>query len=63
MYSHGHGVTLNNMQAHMWCNIAGAQGHGKALKSRDALAAQMTLIQLAEAQRLARDWVARHAEE
>ena len=63
MYGHGHGVSLDYIQARMWSNIAGAQGHDKALKGRDILAKKMTLIQIAEAQRLARDWSARQNEE
>jgi len=40
----------------MWWNLAAAQGSETAGKYRNAAAAKMTPDQLAEAQRLARDW-------
>ena len=42
--------------AHMWLNLAAAQGNKDAKESLDAIAADMPADQLAEAQRLARDW-------
>ena len=44
------------IQAHKWYNLAAANGHGKAAEYRDALAKQMTPAQIAEAQKLAREW-------
>jgi hypothetical protein len=40
----------------MWFNLAGANGSVSAVKSRDLVANQMTPDQIAEAQRLAREW-------
>ena len=47
-------------QAHMWFNLAAAQGSTRAAKSRDMIAKKMTPAQVAEAQRLAREWLAQH---
>lgn len=44
------------IQAHMWFNLAGAGGNATALRNRDLVAAKMTPAQIAEAQRLAREW-------
>jgi len=44
--------------AHMWLNLAAAQGFEKAAELHDLLEENMTPVQLAEAQRLAREWKA-----
>ena len=56
MYSIGQGVTLDLVQAHMWYNLAAAQGKKDTGELRDLLAKQMTPAQIAEAQKLAREW-------
>ena len=53
MYYEGKGVTQNYIEAHMWFNIAAAESVQDIAKIRDKLAKQMTLEQVAEAQRLA----------
>ena len=59
-YFRGQGTPRDYVLAYMWFNLAAAQGHKASGEIRDALAAQsMTLEQVAEAQRLAREWVAR----
>ena len=50
------GVPPDIVLAHMWWNLAAAQGNETAKKNRDKAASQMTPDQLAEAQRLAREW-------
>jgi TPR repeat protein len=55
MYEEGKGVPQNYVQAHMWLNLA-AQGIEDAKLLRDALAKLMTSAQIAEAQKLAREW-------
>jgi hypothetical protein len=40
----------------MWFNLAGAGGFTKSVELRDTVAGKMTLQQIADAQRLARDW-------
>ena len=49
------------VQAHMWFNLAASRlppgtNRDKAVKNRDIVAAKMTPAQIAEAQRLAREW-------
>ncbi len=60
MYRAGRGVPQDPIQAHMWYNLAassgGDQGRKMAVKSRDSTAKKMTAEQIAEAQRLAREW-------
>jgi hypothetical protein len=40
----------------MWYNLSAARGEDRSAEARDALAKQMTPGQIAEAQRLAREW-------
>lgn len=56
MYVQGRGVLQDFVQAHKWYNLSAAQGEQSAVEARDALAKQMTPAQIAEAQRLAREW-------
>ncbi len=56
MYAEGQGVPQDVVQAHLWMNLAAAQGDEDASKTRDLLAELMTRAQLADAQRLAREW-------
>jgi TPR repeat protein len=56
MYHYGEGVAQDNVLAHMWLSFAAATGNTYALKKRDAIAKLMTPHQLAEAQRMAREW-------
>ena len=60
MYYDGKGVPPNYLKAHMWFNLAGAAGNDKAVKHRDIVAEKMTPAQIAEAQKLAREWVQKH---
>ncbi len=56
MYIAGQGVPKDYVLAHMWMNMAAAKRVKKAGKGRDLLEILMTSAQLAEAQRLAREW-------
>lgn len=56
MYAQGRGVLQDFIQAHMWYNLSAAHGETRSADARDALAKQMTPAQIAEAQRLAREW-------
>ena len=58
MYSQGQGVPKNDVQAYGWYILAGGQGNDLAEEFKDHLEKSMTLDQLAEAQRLAREWKA-----
>lgn len=60
MYSTGHGASPDYVAAHMWLNIASARGNAAARRLRAELAGDMSRDQIAEAQRRAREWLARH---
>ena len=55
-YAKGEGVPQDIILAHMWFNLSAAQGAADAKENRDLAASQMTPDQLAEAERLAREW-------
>ena len=57
MHSEGKGVPQDYVQAHKWSNLAAAQGSKAATEFREDLAKDMTLEQISEAQRLAREWM------
>ena len=40
----------------MWFNLVAAKGDAAAVKNRDLIAKKMTPAQIAEAQKLAREW-------
>ena len=61
MYRQGWGVTQDYVQAHLWFNLAAAglspgEDRNKAASNRDQIETLMTPTQVAEAQRLAREW-------
>jgi TPR repeat protein len=56
MYWNGQGVPQDAVQAYMWLNLAAAQ-EPDAVGKRDVAASQMTADEIAEAQRLAREWM------
>ena len=61
MYVLGRGVPKNYVLAHMWFNLAASRFSGEVrdnidAAARDNLAVSMTPEQIAEAQRLAREW-------
>jgi uncharacterized protein len=56
MYARGRGVPQDYVTAHKWLNLAAVNGNKDAVKGRDIIAAQMTPAQIAEAQKLAREW-------
>ena len=67
MYDTGEGVVQDYVQSHMWRNLVASRETGEdrelSVKARDAVASFMTAAQLAEAQRLAREWTAAHPRE
>ena len=56
MFERGDGVPQDYVQAYMWYNLGAAKGAKPGAALRDALAKQMTPDQIAEAQKLAREW-------
>jgi TPR repeat protein len=67
MYKDGQGVPQNYVEAHKWFNLAtttynsrkyddSRYDHDDAVKARDVVAARMTPAQIAESQKLAREW-------
>jgi len=56
LYDDGDGVPQDFVQAHKWYSLAVANGNKHAAAYRDMLARQMTPAQIAEAEKLAREW-------
>ena len=61
MYDRGLGVPQDYSKAHMWFNLAASrlppgEERDDAAKNRDTVAERMTPAQIAEAQKLAREW-------
>ena len=61
MYERGQGVAQDYVRAYMWFNLAAAlpqlgKDHDAAAEAREDVAKRMTRAQIAEAQRLAREW-------
>jgi TPR repeat protein len=56
MYSMGWGVPKDHVLGYKWFNLAAAQGYHGAGQDRDFIAKVMTPDQIAEAQRMAREW-------
>lgn len=57
MYERGRAVPQSLIDAHMWYNLSLAYGEKRAAESRDAVAAQMTPAQIAEAESRAKKWM------
>jgi hypothetical protein len=61
LYAAGQGVAQDYVQGHVWLNLAASRiSNGEVrdatVKERDDLASKMTPDQIAEAQRMAREW-------
>ena len=63
MYAHGRGVPKDDVKAYMFFNLAAAQGDKDAEKYREQIGEKMTQEQIAEGQKLAREWLERKAKE
>ena len=59
MYVEGKGVPKDSVYAYMWWNIAASNGSEIAAKNRSIVTKRMTSSQIAEAQKLARECVAK----
>lgn len=60
MYCTGRDVPLDLIQAHKWFNLAAQRGNEDAKRYRMELATEMSKLDIAEAQRQARAWIAKH---
>jgi hypothetical protein len=56
MYSSGRGVSKDYVVAYMWLDLSASQGDHDAAIQRDLVAKLMTPAEIAEAQKLAREW-------
>jgi uncharacterized protein len=56
-YSTGQGVGVDFVAAHKWFNLAALRGSDEAKTWRAQLSREMLPAQIAEAQRLAREWL------
>jgi TPR repeat protein len=56
LYAEGKGVQPDIVLSCMWFTLAAAQGDEVAVKHREMIVAQMTKDQIAEAERLTREW-------
>jgi uncharacterized protein len=60
MYSVGREVPVDLVSAHKWFNLAAVKGNADAVRLRREIADQMSEIEIATAQRAARDWLRAH---
>jgi TPR repeat protein len=58
--STGRGAPLDLVAAHKWLNIAAARGHQDAVRLRREVASDMSEVEIAAAQRAARNWLKGH---
>jgi TPR repeat protein len=56
-YSTGQGVSVDFVAAHKWFNLAATRGVEEAKSWRAQISREMNSSQIAEAQRLAREWL------
>ncbi len=56
-YSTGQGVSVDYVAAHKWFNLAAMRGSDLAKTWRAQISNEMNSNQIAEAQRLAREWL------
>ena len=56
MYAIGEGVPEDDIQAYAWISLASAQGMENAKKAIEILTGEMTRAEIAEAQKLSREY-------
>ena len=62
MYATGEGVPKESvLLAYMWWNLAAAQGNDIAKDNKEKVEQSMTRDQIAEGQRLSREWIEAHS--
>jgi uncharacterized protein len=57
MYSVGRDAPVDLVAAHKWFNLAAMKGNADAVRLRREVANQMSDVEIAAAQRAARDWL------
>jgi len=60
IYASGREVEQNYVAAHKWFNLAALRGCDEAKHYRLELSREMSKSEIAQAQKLAREWIARH---
>ena len=60
MYALGQGTLQDYTRTHMWWNIAASRGDEDARKNRDLVEKMMSSTQIEIAQKLAKEWMAKH---
>jgi hypothetical protein len=60
MYYNGDGVPEDYVEAYKWWNLAAAQGYADAKSNKEIVEKKMTRQQIAEGQRLSREWFNEH---
>jgi len=62
MYSIGRDAPVDLIAAHKWFNLAAMKGNSDAIRLRREIANQMSDVEIATAQRAARDWLRSYPE-
>ena len=60
LYATGRDVDMDLVTAHKWFNLAAARGNVSARTYRVELAREMTVTEISEAQKQAREWIHAH---
>ena len=59
IYAEGYGLPEDAVVAFMWHNLAAAQNNKQAIENKDIPIKLMTKEQIAEAQKMSREWIAK----
>jgi TPR repeat protein len=60
VYCSGREVDIDLVAAHKWFNLAASRGNVEARRYRLEISGEMTRAEIAEAQKQAREWLAKH---
>jgi hypothetical protein len=58
IYRTGYGLAVDQVQSYVWLNLAAAAGIQQAVTARDEIMRALSPRQLAQAQKISRDWLA-----
>lgn len=58
IYRTGYGLPIDQVQSYVWLNLAAAAGVQQAVTARDEIMRSLNTKQLAQAQKISRDWLA-----